>query len=78
MQREPRMEGLVWVGTAVSLTGLAGIIACVVHVLRTRRRAGSDDAALREAVRRVLPWNLGAFFLSMAGLMLVVVGVILA
>jgi hypothetical protein len=72
------MEALVWVGTAVSLTGLAGIVACVVHVLRARRRASADDAALREAVRRVLPWNLGAFFLSMAGLMLVIVGVILA
>jgi hypothetical protein len=72
------MEALVWVGTAVSLAGLLGIVACVVHVMRARRRAGADDAALREAVRRVLPWNLGAFFLSMAGLVLVIVGVILA
>ncbi len=72
------MDTLVWVGAAVSLVGLVGILGCVAMVLRARRRAGADDAALRDAVRGVLPWNLGAFLLSMLGLVLVIVGVILA
>jgi hypothetical protein len=71
------MEALVWIGAALSLAGLAGIAGCIVTVVRARRRV-TADAELREVVRRVLPWNLGAFFLSMAGLVLVIVGVILA
>jgi hypothetical protein len=70
------MEALVWIGAAVSLAGLAGIVGCIVAVARARR--GADEEALRAAVRRVLPWNLGAFLLSMTGLILVIVGVILA
>lgn len=71
------MEALVWVGAAISLAGLVGIVGCILAVMRARRRAGTDEDAVRDVVRRVLPWNLGAFMLSMMGLVLVIVGVIL-
>ncbi len=71
------MAALVWVGAAISLVGLVGIVGCILSVMRARRSAGNDEDAVREAVRRVLPWNLGAFMLSMMGLILVIVGVIL-
>lgn len=70
------MEMLVWGGAAVSLAGLAGLVWCILRVWRLRR-AGLPDAELRAGVRSVLPINLGALFLSVAGLMMVVVGIML-
>jgi hypothetical protein len=42
------------------------------------RRAGLEDAGLRAAMQKALVWNLGALALSGLGLMMVVVGVLLA
>lgn len=71
------MEALVWIGAVVSLVGLAGLIWCIVTVWKARK-AGMDDAALRAELQRVVPINTGALFLSMTGLMLVVVGILLS
>ena len=70
------MELLVWAGAAVSLGGLAGLVWCILKVWRARR-SGLDDAALRRKAQAVLPLNLGAMFLSVIGLMMVVVGIML-
>ncbi|MET4102110.1 hypothetical protein ABIE58_001538 [Roseovarius sp. MBR-78] len=70
------MEMLVWGGAAVSLAGLAGLVWCILKVWRLRR-AGLSDADMRSAVQAVLPVNLGALFLSVTGLMMVVVGIML-
>ena len=67
---------LIWTGTAVSLLGLVGLMMCIVRVAKARR-AGLSEAALRAVVQSVVPLNLGAFFLSVAGLMMVVIGVFL-
>jgi hypothetical protein len=48
----------------------------VVTVFRARK-AKLDDAAMRAVLQRVLPRNLGALFLSIIGLMLVIVGIFL-
>ena len=71
------MEYLIWGGAGVTLVGLAGLIYSAVLVMRARR-AGLDDAALRAAMQRALVWNMRALALSALGLMMVVVGVILA
>ncbi|MWB77937.1 hypothetical protein GLS40_07875 [Pseudooceanicola sp. 216_PA32_1] len=70
------MELLVWGGAAVSLIGLVGLVWSIVRVNRARK-AGLDDEALRAAVQKVLPLNLGALFLSVIGLMLVILGIFL-
>ena len=70
------MQIIVWSGAAVSLAGLAGLLWCIVKVWRARR-AGLSDADLRAAVQAVLPLNLGALFLSVLGLMMVVAGILL-
>jgi len=70
------MEIMVWGGAAVSLAGLAGLFWCIVKVWHARR-AGLSDADLRAAVQAVLPLNLGALFLSVLGLMMVVAGILL-
>lgn len=70
------MEWLVWGGAAVSLAGLAGLVWCILKVWRLRR-TGLPDTEMRNAVQAVMPVNLGALFLSVTGLMMVVVGIML-
>ena len=71
------MEMLVWLGAAVTVIGMIGIIYSVILVTRARR-SGLEDDALRARLNKILPINLGALFLSVIGLMMVVVGVLLS
>ncbi len=70
------MSYLVWAGAVISLIGIGGILWCILAVARAKR-AGLDDEGLRAAMKRVVAVNLGALFVSVIGLMLVVVGVVL-
>ena len=70
------MDMLIWGGAAVTLTGFAGIIWTILSVFRAKR-AGLEDAALRLRLNRILPVNLAALFMSVIGLMMVVVGIVL-
>ena len=70
------MEILVWIGAALTGLGLLGVIWSIVAVIRARRE-GLDDATLRARIGTILPLNLGALFVSMIGLMCVIVGVML-
>lgn len=70
-------EIMIWAGAAVSVLGLAGLVWCIIRVARARR-AGLNEDELRAEVQAVLPLNLAALFLSVIGLMFVVIGVILA
>lgn len=70
------MQTLIWIGAAVSLAGVAGLIWCIVLALRARR-AGLPDAEMRAALQRVVVINMAALAVSAIGLMMVVVGVIL-
>lgn len=70
------MEMLIWGGVVVSLIGLAGLIWCIATVWKARK-AGQGDDALRDTMRRVVPMNTGALFLSVLGLMIVVLGIVL-
>lgn len=71
------MELLIWVGATLSFIGIAGIILSVVKVRRAKITAKTDEE-LRAKIQAAMPLNLGAFLLSVLGLMCVVVGVILA
>jgi len=70
------MESLIWIGTAVSIAGLMGLLWCIFRVWRARR-SNLSDQDLRDAVRRVVPLNMGALLLSVIGLMLVIAGIML-
>ena len=71
------MAVMIWSGAALTLVGVAGLVLCVLLALRAKK-AGLEDAAMRAALQRVVALNLGALAISGLGLMLVVVGVILA
>ncbi|AFO90995.1 hypothetical protein D1822_06365 [Phaeobacter inhibens] len=69
-------EIMVWAGAAVSVAGLIGLMWSVVRVMQAKRQKLDDDD-LRAVVQKVLPYNLGALFLSVIGLMLVMLGLTL-
>ena len=71
------MDWLIWVGALMSLAGLVGLVWCIVRVWKARRAKLSDDA-LRDVVRQVVPWNMGALMFSVLGLMLVILGIFLS
>lgn len=73
---EGPMDSIIWIGAAISVLGMVGIIYSIFAVARAKR-AGLDDEALRKKISRILPINLGALFVSMIGLMMVVVGIFL-
>ena len=70
------MEIVVWSGAALSALGIVGIIYSIVAVTRAKS-ANLPDEELRARISRILPVNLGALFVSMIGLMTVIVGVML-
>tara|TARA_R110002049_G_scaffold10127_3_gene50304 strand:+ start:9005 stop:9244 length:240 start_codon:yes stop_codon:yes gene_type:complete len=70
-------ELLIWSGAGLSLLGLVGLIWCILKVSRAKR-AGLDDDAMRDVVQKALPVNMGSLFLSVIGLMMVILGIFLA
>ncbi|WP_299690585.1 hypothetical protein [uncultured Tateyamaria sp.] len=72
--RAPVFEILIWSGAGFAVLGLLGLIWCISTVWRARR-AKLPDEEMRAVMASVLPRNLGALFISVLGLMLVVLGV---
>jgi len=70
------MDALIWIGALISLVGLIGIIYCIVRMTKAKRAALTDDD-MRLAIQNIVPINMGSLFLSVIGLMLVVVGIML-
>ncbi|MDG0990404.1 MAG: hypothetical protein P8H36_03580 [Yoonia sp.] len=71
------MAMLIWIGAALSVLGMVGIIVSIVMVAKAKR-AGLEDTEMRARISKILPLNMGALFVSMIGLMMVIVGIILA
>lgn len=71
------MHYVIWVGAAITVLGLLGLLYCIFLVMRARR-AGLGDDQMRAAMQGALIWNMAALALSGLGLMMVVLGVILA
>ncbi|MDE0984353.1 MAG: hypothetical protein OSA52_06805 [Yoonia sp.] len=71
------MGMLIWIGAALSVLGVIGIVASIVMVARAKK-AKLDDAEMRARISKILPVNMGALFVSMIGLMMVIVGIVLA
>jgi len=68
---------LIWCGALISLGGLVGLVWCIVFVARARR-ANLPDEDLRARLQKAVPLNLGSLFLSVIGLMLVIVGIFIS
>lgn len=71
------MEYLIWIGAGFSVVGLVGILLSILRVAKAKR-ANLSDEELRERMSKVLPLNLGSLFLSVIGLMMVILGIALS
>ncbi len=71
------MDYLIWGGALLSLVGVAGLVWCIVLAVKARK-SGLGDEDIRARLQKVVAINLAALALSFFGLMLVLVGVILA
>jgi hypothetical protein len=70
------MDVLIWAGATLSFLGLVGLVYCIVRVAKARK-AKLDDEALRGEVQKVMPVNMGSLFVSVLGLMMVILGIFL-
>ncbi|GAB4266060.1 MAG: hypothetical protein Kow0013_14870 [Pararhodobacter sp.] len=69
--------GLVlWGGVLVTVTGVIGLVASGVYAWKLRQ-AAANDMELRLALQRGVARNLAALFVSVLGLMMVIVGIAL-
>ncbi|SHI79730.1 hypothetical protein SAMN05444000_10388 [Shimia gijangensis] len=75
-RKEVNMGWLIWSGALVSVIGLLGLILSILRVAKARK-ANLSDEELRDAVQKVMPLNMGALFLSVIGLMMVIMGIFL-
>jgi hypothetical protein len=70
------MDWLIWIGAAISLAGVAGLVWCIVLATQARK-AGLAEEAMRARLQRVVTLNMAALGISALGLMCVVVGILL-
>ncbi len=71
------MDILIFFGALVTLLGLIGLIWCIVRVAKARR-SGVDEQTLRDIMQHTIAFNMGALFVSVIGLMMVVLGILLS
>ncbi|MEJ6388317.1 hypothetical protein [Gymnodinialimonas ulvae] len=71
------MGWMVLLGTAMALVGI-GLLGYCIYSAFAAKRAGLDDAEMRERLQKIVTINMGALFLSVLGLMFVVLGVFLS
>lgn len=71
------MDILVWAGAAVSLSGVIGLLWCIIYVIRLRR-AARDEATMRTRMHKAVLVNFAALAVSTLGLMMVVAGIFLS
>ncbi|MBL4627902.1 MAG: hypothetical protein JKY00_07675 [Roseicyclus sp.] len=71
------MGWLVIGGSVLTVTGLCLLGYCIFSAFKVKR-AGLDDAEMRIRLQKIVAINMGALFLSVLGLMSVVLGVFLS
>ena len=68
------MGNLIWIGSAITVVGLLALLYTVVLVLRAKR-AELDDDEMRVRLGKIIPINMVALFVSVIGLMAVIMGI---
>jgi hypothetical protein len=71
------MAVLIWIGAALSLCGVAGLLWCIRLALKARR-AGLSDDDMRARLQHIVTLNMIALGVSALGLMMVVAGILLS
>jgi len=67
---------LMWIGAAVTLIGVVGLMWTAYSAFRLRQ-SGLPDDALRKALQKTVMLNMAALFTAVLGLMMVIMGIAL-
>jgi hypothetical protein len=68
------MENLIWIGSAITVAGLFALLWTVVLVTHAKK-ANLDDEEMRARLAKIIPINMIALFVSVIGLMAVILGI---
>ena len=67
---------LIWGGALLSVFGLIGLLFSMYTVAKAKKNNTSDQE-LRESIKAAMPLNLASLFVSVLGLMSVIIGVLM-
>ena len=67
---------LIWGGALLSLFGLIGLLFSMYKVAKAKKNNTSDQE-LRESIKAAMPLNLASLFVSVLGLMSVIIGILM-
>ena len=67
---------LIWGGALLSLFGLIGLLFSMYKVAKAKKHNTSDQE-LRDSIKAAMPLNLASLFVSVLGLMSVIIGVLM-
>lgn len=70
------MDMLVMAGAIISVVGLAGLLLCIFKAAQAKKLGGTQEE-MHARLEPLIPLNLGSLFLSIVGLICVIIGVIL-
>ena len=68
---------LIWGGALLSVFGLFGLLLSMYKVAKAKKNNTSDQE-LRESIKAAMPLNLASLFVSVLGLMSVIIGVLMS
>ena len=68
---------LIWGGVLLSLFGLIGLLFSMYKVAKAKKNNTSDQE-LRDSIKAAMPPNLASLFVSVLGLMSVIIGVLMS
>ncbi|RPE71139.1 hypothetical protein EDD53_0252 [Pacificibacter maritimus] len=71
------MDILIYAGVALTLSGVALLIYCIVQAAKAKKQGGTDED-IRARLQRVIALNLVALMISAIGLGAVTIGAILS
>jgi hypothetical protein len=67
---------IIWFGALLSVLGLIGLLFSMYKVAKAKKNSTSDQE-LRASIKAAMPLNLASLFVSVLGLMSVIVGVLM-
>jgi len=70
------MDSIVIIGVIISGIGLIGILLCIYKAMQIRKQGGTPEET-QPKFQKLVALNMGSLFLSMFGLIVVVLGIVL-
>jgi hypothetical protein len=70
------MDILIWIGAAMTLSGVALLTYCIILARKAQKAGGTEDE-IRARLQKVVALNMLALMISACGLGAVTIGIIL-